>query len=202
MQIAAMVDQNGNVTAFDKDGTVRVYEQEGEVWSIRRTWEYQISSIDNPHVMRAYVAELADWLGECRIILAGHLRGVYLAAFEKFDITFWEVEGAPERFLTHVQNSMEELHVAQETTEVVQAPVQTAPGEYSIDLYDIMQHKSTLTSKEVLLPFLKETEFERLQISCAHVPKWFEKELPKYNVTWTVTDDENMVMVEIIPDKV
>jgi hypothetical protein len=41
-----------------------------------------------------------------------------------------------------------------------------------------MAHRTSLNSKEILLPFFKRTSFSQLEITCDHMPKWFEKELP------------------------
>jgi hypothetical protein len=46
-----------------------------------------------------------------------------------------------------------------------------------VDLRDVMAHKTTLNSKELLLPFFQSTPFRQLEIICDHIPCWFQSEL-------------------------
>ncbi len=51
------------------------------------------------------------------------------------------------------------------------------PGYYHIDLKSAMGSESAPSSKQILQPFFRSTEFESLEIDCDHAPKWLEKEL-------------------------
>jgi hypothetical protein len=45
-----------------------------------------------------------------------------------------------------------------------------------------MESSQRITSKQVLLPFLNNNNFNELEIDCSHVPHWFDKEFKRLNL--------------------
>jgi hypothetical protein len=45
-------------------------------------------------------------------------------------------------------------------------------GHYRIDLVRVLASDFRLTSKQVLIPFMEKTAFQRLEILCDHPPRW------------------------------
>jgi Fe-only nitrogenase accessory protein AnfO len=50
-------------------------------------------------------------------------------------------------------------------------------GHYSINLSDILRDNPALNSREVLIPVLEGSFFQKLEIICDHIPRWFYNEL-------------------------
>ena len=50
-------------------------------------------------------------------------------------------------------------------------------GDFRLDLQDVLSKNPNFTSKSILLPYLKDGEFNRLFVICNHVPKWFLQKL-------------------------
>jgi Fe-only nitrogenase accessory protein AnfO len=47
-------------------------------------------------------------------------------------------------------------------------------GQYQFNLAEVLQKNPTLNSREVLIPFLEKRAFQKLEIICDHLPRWFE----------------------------
>jgi hypothetical protein len=76
-------------------------------------------------------------------------------------------------------------------------PIPHKTGFYSADLRDVMAHKTHLNSREILLPFLQSTPFNRLEITCTHVPRWFEKELPYLHLRADIESSQEGVKIHV-----
>ena len=50
-------------------------------------------------------------------------------------------------------------------------------GHYLINLSDILRDNPALNSREVLIPALEGSSFQKLEIICDHIPRWFYHEL-------------------------
>ena len=55
-------------------------------------------------------------------------------------------------------------------------------GYYRINLADALDSGQNFNSRQILIPFLKEQSFRKLEIYCDHSPKWFSKEIESLNV--------------------
>jgi hypothetical protein len=55
-------------------------------------------------------------------------------------------------------------------------------AEYEIDLVSLLNENCGLNSMDILIPFMKETNFKKLQITCSHLPKWFGKVLESFQL--------------------
>jgi Fe-only nitrogenase accessory protein AnfO len=50
-------------------------------------------------------------------------------------------------------------------------------GHYLINLSDILRDNPVINSREVLIPALEDLPFQKLEIICDHIPRWFTNEL-------------------------
>jgi hypothetical protein len=96
------------------------------------------------------------------------------------------MQGAPAKFLDYIAaNEARQRSVALRPAERPAPAGTEREGCYFIDLKTLLEKDSTLTSKQVLSPFLQNADFEELEVICEHVPLWFAKEFPglKLNAT-------------------
>jgi len=49
-------------------------------------------------------------------------------------------------------------------------------GDFCLNMEEILSKNPQLTSKKILIPYLKNGDFNRLDVICSHVPKWFDKD--------------------------
>lgn len=182
MDIAVVMDEQGRTATFGDDTTIRIYSREDNGWKVKCEMNYQISRQKTPAGIRNGLREVGAWLGECRLMIAKEISGVYYTFFEGLLFNIWEMDGNPEEYLDYVYHS----ELQEQKKETVQkkpvTPELIREGCYFIDLKEIMSDKNLLTSKQVLLPFFKEGNFRQLIIDCDHIPRWFENELPDMNL--------------------
>ena len=72
-------------------------------------------------------------------------------------------------------------------------------GDISLNLEEVMLKNPDLSSKKILIPYLKAKEFNNLDIIFSHIPKWFDTELAflgfKYEI---VSELSNKITIRII----
>jgi hypothetical protein len=79
------------------------------------------------------------------------------------------------------------------------APVEIRPGYFSVDLTEVMAHRASLNSQQVLLPFFQNTKFDELEILCEHVPKWLARELPGLKLKTEEKIAANKIRIKVFP---
>lgn len=182
MDIAVVMNDQGRTADFQDVTIIRIYRKEGNEWRTKSELNYQTSQQKTPVGIRNSLKEVGEWLGECKIMIAREISGVYYTFFEGLLFNIWEMDGNPEEYLDYVYHS----EMQEQKKETVQkkpvAPQLVRAGCYYIDLKEVMSDKTTLTSKQVLLPFFKEGAFKEIIIDCDHIPRWFDNELPDMNL--------------------
>lgn len=178
-KIAVYLGENGDCVSLQDKGRVVIYEKNQGQWEIIQevqfNWEKGGGSLKE---MRQKIEGMIKALGDCRIFVALSVSGVPYHALEKAGFQVWECEGRPLEFLDDILAQEEEALLAAETKpEEIPVPLDLGNGFYTISLKEIQQKNSQFTSKQVLLPFLRQGQFYSLEIICSHLPKWLELEL-------------------------
>lgn len=62
-------------------------------------------------------------------------------------------------------------------------------GDFSLNLEKILLINPELNSKKVLIPYLKEGEFNNLDVVFLHVPKWFDTELEVLGFKYEIVNE-------------
>lgn len=200
MIVAVLTDPEGETCGLDTDGVIKVFGSGDNGWTIHRKREYVISGVETPGEMRKYLAETAEWLGDCKNFIAKRIRGVHIAAFEGFSMSFWQIPGRPEEFLDALLEKYpcSAKHHGR-PPQIPIKPIEQKPGFYHIDLRGVMKPDIALNSKDVLRPFFKQTPFQQLEIICEHLPKWFEYELPGLKLKYEIQERDDRVIVFVSP---
>lgn len=178
-QIAVYVGETGEWISLQDKGRVVIYEKTQGQWEIigevEFNWEKSQGTLKE---MRQMAEEMLKALGDCRIFTALSVSGVPYHVLEKAGFRIWECEGQPREFLDDILNQEEEaLLECQKEVKGIPAPVDLGNGFFTISLKEIQQKNSQFTSKQVLLPFLRQGQFYSLEIICSYLPKWLELEL-------------------------
>lgn len=208
MQIAVLVDQKNHVAAFEQGGIVKLYENQHGAWRSIKEYPYQIDGLGEPSALWNRLSELCRWMEPCVILAARRFRGTYRVILERHEISMWEMDGFSSMGAEDFLDDIEEFHANQKDQECCTpagsgepvVPTEQNPGCYTIDLTDVMQHRTSLNSQQILLPFFRNTSFKSLEIICDHVPKWFERELFNYNLKTEVLEQRGRLHVYLIPE--
>jgi Fe-only nitrogenase accessory protein AnfO len=200
MDIAVVMDTQGRSSAFGENTIIRIYSKGEGGWIMKDEMNYRIGQQKTPVGIRNGLKEVGEWLGECKLMIASEISGIYYTYFEGLQFNIWEMEGNPEEYLDYVYHS----ELEEQKKETVQmkpvTPVLVRDASYYIDLKEIMSDKTLLTSKQVLLPFFKEGKFKQIIIDCDHIPRWFENELEEMNLRAEVQKFRDGMKVTVFND--
>lgn len=197
MEIAVLVNEKGNTSGFEKDGSIQVYRKESCEWTINRQLEYRMDDMADAKALHKKIKEICKWLGDCKIIVVNRIRGIHYIAFEEHQISMLEINGAPESFLDDIRDCANHRRTNQSVPLEFNAIFECQPGKYYTDLRDVMNGKTSYNSKQILLPFIKNKKFSVIEILCNHVPKWMEKEQNELKIRISVEKYKDCIKVKV-----
>lgn len=199
MEIAVLVNSEGETSGFEKDGIIRVYSKEGNQWLLTRQICYQMEHMNDSRSLHEKIREISDWLDDCKIIVVNRIRGIHYIAFEEWQISMLEIRGIPENFLHDIGDCTRHERIGQKVPLEHNSIFELSPGIYHTDLRDVMSGNTSYSSRQILFPFLKNEIFTTLEILCSHVPKWLEREQLELKIKISVEKYKDCMKVKLYP---
>jgi Fe-only nitrogenase accessory protein AnfO len=177
-EIATILDGSGCSSDLSEPGTIVVFQKQGCSFEAVREMGFTIHHCVDLKDLRHKVAELLEFMGSCRILVARSVHGALYFELEKAGISTWEISGRPEDFLGQVWNDEEHNLSGAEPVFVadIPAPEQKSPGYFFISIREVQVNRPEISSKQVLQQFVQQGAFTELEIVCDHVPPWIEVE--------------------------
>ncbi|HEY0211559.1 Fe-only nitrogenase accessory protein AnfO [Acerihabitans sp.] len=187
MKIAVFIDADGRAASLYQPGTVRVYETAADGWRQVMDIPFALHQQMGLSEIRTRTLAMLTSLDGCRHFVATAIHGALLSYFDGMGINMWRLTGEPAGFLSRIRQFVEE-NAQREQAQAPQDFIRPGrgAGEYCLNLVDALKSDGALTSKQVLLPFLRAGTFKKIDITCDHVPKWFKRELPALKLALTV----------------
>lgn len=190
--IAVYLGSNGETAALNEPGRVVIYQKEREGWEVRQSLGFEPGEGIGLRELRGRIAEMVALLSDCKIFVGSVVTGVLFYSLEKAGCSVWEFTGKPEEFLDYVLEKEEAAAAERAAAEraadspgstVIPLPEEVSAGCFRINLKEVQENHSGITSKQVLVPFLKKGKFYSLEIRCTHVPPWLEAEMLNGSLT-------------------
>jgi Fe-only nitrogenase accessory protein AnfO len=181
-KIAVLVDNQGLAGGFTESGVLKLYSRENGEWTVIKELPYNLPYSQGIKAVRANMMEMLNWLGECRLFLAREVAGLPYNILDIAGFNIYEVEGKPEELFDAVLEK-EKSHSSPQSPSTTDSSVAYGPiktnieGNYYINLKQVQDANASLSSKQLLLPFLRLGTFFELEVSCYHVPPWLAIEL-------------------------
>ncbi|WAI02570.1 Fe-only nitrogenase accessory AnfO family protein [Methanogenium organophilum] len=181
-EIAAIVDANGRTGLLNEPGQIVVYRRTEAGWDTVREMPVSLDQCRNLPEMRRKMTDIVQFLGECRIFMAGSASGALYFELEKAGCNIWEISGNPVDFLDSVleEEEKEQRSPAEAGIAAIPSPEEIHPGEFFISIKDVQGKMPGVTSKQILARFITEGNFRLLEILCDHVPPWIEMEAKRH----------------------
>jgi Fe-only nitrogenase accessory protein AnfO len=201
MEIAVLVNDSGETSGFERDGTIRVYSNDKDVWVIKKYMEYSTQNITNAAILREKIKEICVWLMDCKILVVNRIRGVHYISFEENLVSMLEIGGKPENFLEDIKMCSKHQRTGHEIPLEPNAIYEAKPGSYYTDLREVMKGNTSYNSKQILVPFLKNRKYNSLEIICEHIPKWLEKEQSALKIMLAIENYQECIKVKVYPVK-
>ncbi len=177
--IAACINDNGMTSSFYEASAVIIYEKKEGIWQVVKEKKISLDQQAGLAGLRRQMAEIILFLEQCKIIIGLSVVGVPYFELEKQQCSIWEFDGNPLSFLDYVlDKELEKANNSQlQPSFTIPVLVERGNGEYYISIKEIQENNSGITSKQVLLAFLRKENFYNLEVLCNHVPPWLESEL-------------------------
>lgn len=196
--IAVFRDDNDQLARFDEMTHWVVYTKEETVWRKSDRVPFQPVLSGEIATIRENINKMIEDFKTCKIIIAKSLTGIPYQIFDKSGFIICESEAFDLDLLEAIQKDLiRNTHDENNNKDLVPpAPGETdQSGYYFLDLTQLKQKHPEMSSKMVLLPFLKNTPFYSLDLVCDHIPPWFDQKLEEMKLAYTIqnntTQDRN-----------
>ncbi len=179
-EIGVLLGVDGRTAALDGECRLCVFQKSMGQWRELRSLAVTIDAGLGLKGLRHSIRSLVDFLQDCRIFVGLSVTGVLYYELEKLGCSVWEMSGVAAEFLDEVMTKEEENQQQAATAESRPAApelMDLGNGRYRISVKEIQESGNGLTSKQVLVPLLRQRAFVELTIECAHVPPWLECDL-------------------------
>jgi len=175
--IAVFVGDQGETAELQQPGKVVIYQKHQGEWRALREKKFTLGEARGAGELRGAIAQLVNFLGECKIFTAFSVSGLPYFELEKAGCCVWEITGKPLDFLDYVLAKQEErFEVAAPAGITAPEPEDLGDGCYRLSITEIQEADTGLTSKQALQPILRQGNFAKLEVICRHVPPWLEVE--------------------------
>jgi Fe-only nitrogenase accessory protein AnfO len=190
--IAAILNDMGTTSDFSEGKQFKIFAVDGEDWSIAGSLQFSIENQASMGKVRRELIDLERTLSEIldhdsKVIVGSDISGLPYNIFDAAGYTIFEIEGEPEQFILRLGAQLETqlLKIDEgETIIYTDRPIEIGEGKYHIDLKTLQVKKPGITSKQALMPFFSSIPFLSLEIICAHIPPWFDREFGRLNLKY------------------
>lgn len=175
-EIAVHTLGTGETAAITQPGKITIYIRRNGKWNVERELDFCLEQEKGLRAMRHQMAGVIDYLGACKVFVAGSITGVPYYELQKAGLSVWEFAGKPEQFLDHVLET-EETEQRKKTVPVAVPKLKSlGNGLYRISIKEIQENDTGITTKQVLAPVLRQGNYYQIEVLCNHVPPWLEAE--------------------------
>lgn len=188
MKIAVFLNEYGHILPFYSSGIVEIYSDDESKWDCINQIPFDMTVQRDLTDVQLKINLLTSEFEDCNLLIVDNIKGLPSALLQEKGIGVWKSNGLflPELF-DFVRKELLKALVKPEKTVV--SPVligSKEEAEYEIDLVSVLGSNCGLNSMDILIPFMKETYFKKLQITCSHLPKWMDKVLESYHLLLNV----------------
>ncbi|MCL4440281.1 MAG: nitrogenase [Firmicutes bacterium] len=198
-EIAVHVGENGRTASLYEKGKVTVYRRNNGSWSPVREKDFMLDRGLGMRETRERMREVAAFLSGCGVFVGLNVTGVPYFELEKSDLSIWEYQGRPGDFLDVILEKEEEEQLHRDSREKISIPVpeEVSGGCFRVSIKKIQEENTGITSKQALLPFIRQGGFYSLEILCSHAPPWLEAEIKGGSLAGEISRAGGGVLVTI-----
>lgn len=182
MKISVVESNDQKTSSIFEPGFIVTYEEDGGEWKVLNRFENKVCSAKSIAAVRMAVEDTIKQLDNVKIVVASEIPGIASGIFEVAGFDIFLVEKSGFDVLDSVKKEMGEIiEKQQEKLSKFDIMQFLEPGmnkdDFCLNMEKILSKNPQLTSKKILLPYLKNGEFNRLDVICSHIPKWFTTNL-------------------------
>ncbi|KNY28779.1 Fe-only nitrogenase accessory protein AnfO [Pseudobacteroides cellulosolvens] len=190
LKIAVFLNEENKTTSVFNPSIVKVFQKKEEKWITDKQFCIFLDMKKGISAFREQLVTFINLIKDVKVVVAREISGIPYNIMDKEGFDICENNEFSESLLESIleaKNTDIACCCIDNTEDIDTAPVENKiSGNYFFDLQKLLAKKTSLTSKQALLPFLKTTTFHELEVICSHVPPWFEVEFKKLNLNHEV----------------
>jgi len=195
-EIAVYVNSLGEVANFNEAGIIKVFSKDKNEWKIARELQFKFYSTEEKSDLSLNALNIAEALENCKIFVAREFSDLAHIMLDTMGFSTWKMEGNPSGFLEYLLEKEEEeaeeirLMDSSNFSDKKQniSPIEIGnDGYYILNLKELQEHNTGITSKQALKPFLNNKNFTEIIITCTHIPNWIGREVENLNLNYQFT---------------
>lgn len=200
-EIGVFLEEKDIISSFEKAKYVKIFKKDNNVWKAKKSIIINRNNgAKGIGEIREEYKKLVDQMDECKIIVVNKAFGIPYSVFYLQDFSIWELEGDPLNYLDEIVKSEIEQETIEEQEEEIGHKIKE--GHYFIDLLELEITNPEMSSKNAIIPYMKQEEVKKIDIHCCHVPPWLIKERDKGNIQMEIEEVKaNDFNVRIIINK-
>lgn len=182
MKIAAVENNNQKTSSIFEPGFVVVYEEDGGEWKVLNRFENKVCNAKDITAVRMGVEDTVKKLDGVKIVVASEIPGIAFGIFQAASFDIFLVENSLPDILDSIKkdifNVIEKKQEEPCKFDIMQfLEPRMNKGDFFLNMEEILFKNPDLSSKKILIPYLKNGGFNNLDIIFSHIPKWFNTEL-------------------------
>jgi Fe-only nitrogenase accessory protein AnfO len=194
LKIAVVENDDRKTSSIFEPGFIAIYEEDDRGWKVLNRFENKVCNAKGMAAVRTAVADTIKQLGDVKVIVASEIPGIASGTFQAAGFDIFLVENSVLNILDSIKKetleAIEERQKEPQKFEIKQfLEPGVSKGDFSINIEEIMFKNPDLTSKKILIPYLKNGEFNRLDVICSHLPKWFVTNLGALGFEYEIVSD-------------
>ena len=184
MKIAVFLNEYGQILPFYSSGIVEIYSNDESTWDCINQIPFDLTDQRDLADVQLKINLLTSEFEDCSLLIVENIKGLPSALLQEKGIGVWKFSGLflPD-LLVFVKKELEKALVKPE--KIIIRPVLIGYEQdavYEIDLVSLLNEDCGLNSMDILIPFMKDTNFKKLQITCSHLPKWFYSVIEEFQL--------------------
>jgi len=197
--MSVLIDKTGNICDLFQAESVELYVRQ-ETWklsqkdaleSIQKQGRQEVTTLANE-----LVAILSQ--ADCNCLIGTKIIGIAYQILDRNGILLCETD---EKSVLVMEEIYRDFYITKTKEEIKQVPPYpvkiSEEGFYYFDFDLAMKCHSTLSSKKMLIPFLKESFFTCLTIRCSHVMPWLDTFIEESGMSIDLKREEGIYTVNI-----
>ena len=194
MKIAVVENNDQKTSSIFEPGFIVIYEEDREEWKVLNRFENKVCNAKGMAAVRLAVADIIKQLGDVKMVVASEIPGIAFGTFQAAGFEIILVENNALNVLDSVKKEMLELIEERKEKprgfDILQfLEPGMNKGDFSLNMDKLLLMNPELTSKKILIPYLKNGEFDRLDVICSHIPKWFNIDLGVLGFGYEIMDE-------------
>jgi|WetSurMetagenome_2_1015567.scaffolds.fasta_scaffold102562_2 Fe-only nitrogenase accessory protein AnfO len=200
MKIAVFINEHSQILPFYSFGTVEIYSDGESNWNCINQIPFDMTYQRDLADVQLKINMLTSEFEDCNLLIVESIKGLPMALLQEKGIGIWNLSGQflPD-LLDFVKKGLEKALVKPE--KIIVSPVLIGSeenAEYEIDLIPLLGKNKKLNSMDILIPFMKETNFKKLTITCCHLPKWFNMVIEAFSLVVALEKPESDLLIATI----